>query len=548
MKYRLTSPEGESFEITAPEGATEQEVIDYFKSNLPQREEKGMVESAGDAITEFASAVNRGAVNLLDYIGPDQINNALQVIGSEKRVPTIGEQKIIQEATTGNFMEPGLAKDVVRTAGEYVAPAVVTGGVIRGAAQAVPQSKILQSMVSTPPQEAIGAALAGAGAELGEEVGEEVAGEKGRQIGRLMGGVLAPVSASVAKETGKVLLTKSAKKLLAETAPTIDGLKSAARKVYTEIDNLGVTVNPRSVTRLSEELAVTARKQGFNPRVHPKVNAALREFKNIEGQAVPLSDIDTLRRVANASAISLDPDEARLGGILVNKIDDFLDNLKSQQLSKSGMDIGIKYRDARQLWRRAKKAEILQDAFEKANMQATGFENGIRVQFRSILNSKRKSKGFTKEELDAMRKVVKGTTSQNIAKMIGKFGFSEGQASNMLLGSLGVAGGAAVGGPAGAVAVPLIGQISRNLAQKLTRNNAQGTDLIIRAGKNGKEVVKAYMKITTPKERNAQELTELLLRPDISLEGLKSASVPQAQRKLISDAVFMVNAIKSEEE
>ena len=120
----------------------------------------------------------------------------------------------------------------------------------------------------------------------------------------------------------------------------------------------------------------------------------------------------------------------------------------------------------------------------------------------------------------------------------------------MLLGGLGVAGGAAVGGPAGAVAVPLVGQVSRKLAQKLTRQGEQGADEIVRAGKEGLDVTKAYMRMTKPKERDAKELAELLLRPDINLKDLQdlAARSPTPQRKMIDDAVFLVNAIKSQEE
>ena len=320
--------------------------------------------------------------------------------------------------------------------------------------------------------------------------------------------------------------------------------------MFKEIDDLGVTVNPSSTARLSAQLSTLTRKQGFNPTIHPKVNAALKEFEAVAGQNQSLSEIDTLRRVASAAAKSIEPDEARLGNMMINKIDDFLDTAGRNELSGTTKNIGAKYRDARQLWRRAKKSEQIEEAFNKANLQATGFENGIRTQFRQILNSKKQRKGFTPEELDAMRQVVKGTSLQNTAKMIGRFGFSEGQASNMLMGSLGVAGGAAVGGPAGAVAVPLIGQVSRSLAAKLTRKGAEGTDLIVRAGKNGLDVVKAYMKAIPPKQRTAQELTELLLRPDISLQGLRQAArnAPERQKRLINDAAFLVNAIKSTQE
>ena len=147
-----------------------------------------------------------------------------------------------------------------------------------------------------------------------------------------------------------------------------------------------------------------------------------------------------------------------------------------------------------------------------------------------------------------MQQVVRGGTAENLAKMIGRFGFSEGQASNMLMGSLGVAGGAAVGGPAGAVALPLIGQLSRGLAQKLTRKGAEAANQIVRAGNNAENITRAYLKAIPKGEQNAAELSELLLRPEISLKALQSrlATLPKQHKKLISDAVFFANTFRDQ--
>ena len=40
-KYIITSPEGTTFEITAPDDATEQEVLDYAKSNFSKASKLG---------------------------------------------------------------------------------------------------------------------------------------------------------------------------------------------------------------------------------------------------------------------------------------------------------------------------------------------------------------------------------------------------------------------------------------------------------------------------------------------------------------------------
>jgi len=513
-------------------------------------------------IAELAAAVNRGTMSMADFLSTDIVNAALQTAGVDARVPSIKET-IGGEGIEGGFMEEGLPRRIVRTAGEFAAPVAATGQGIRALAQTAPKigatltQKVAQAASTAPSTELAGAALAGAGSEVGADVGGEigaaVAGEEGRAAGerrgRLAGSFIAPIGGAIVKQTATGLVTKGAKKLLTEAAPTIEGLKKAARSVYRDLENSGVSVNSGSIGKLAGSLSQVARQKGFHGKIHPKVGVALNEFKLAadSGANLKLSEVDNLRRIMGAAAKSSEPDEARLGVLLSNRIDDFLDNAGKNELTKTSADIGAKYKDARQLWRRVKKSEQLAEVFDKAQLQASGFENGIRTQFRSILKNKKQRKGFTPDEIKAMREVVQGTNLQNMAKLLGRFGFGEGQASNMLMGYAGIAGGAVAGGPVGAVVVPSVGQLSRKLAQRLTREGAKNADLMIRAGKNGAEIVKAYMKITPPKHRTAQELTELLLRPDINIEGLKQAakSMPIKSNQLVNDAVFLTNSINA---
>lgn len=64
-----------------------------------------------------------------------------------------------------------------------------------------------------------------------------------------------------------------------------------------------------------------------------------------------------------------------------------------------------------------------------------------------------------------MKDVIKGTNEQNILKLVGRFGFSEGQATNALSGMAASALGYGAGGPAGTIAANTLGQISKKLAQ-----------------------------------------------------------------------------------
>jgi len=507
-----------------------------------------------DVANEAMSAVNRGGINAIDMLGfpvREPINAALRIADVDYQIPTLRNSLADTRATVeGGQMKDGLAKDIIRTSGELALPSGLIGGGVRKVAQNVtPQMTAANANAVMPNigrQLSQGSAQAdvayGAASGAGSATGREYGGD----TGALVGGLAAPLAIAGSVAGAKTLADKAQQASLKNTAtPSIDELKTAAREVYNEIDSLGAVVDSSRITGLTRDLSTTIRGEGFNKRIHPKVAAALDEFEKVKGTNQPISNLDTLRKVARSAASSIEPDEARLGSIMVSKVDDFLDNLDQSALVGGNADeVGRKFKNARQLWQRARKGDDIEYAFERAKNQASGFENGLRTQFRSILNNKKKMRGYTAEEKAAMEQVVRGGGLENTAKAIGKFGFSEGQATSMLMGSLGVAGGAAVGGSAGAVAVPLIGQVSKNLAQKLTRNNAELVSQIVRQGKDADGIAKAYFAKVKPENRSASELAELL----ISMKARDQLSIRAADertKQAIADANYLIRAYNS---
>jgi len=547
-----------------PKGG-DQQVVTEDISNVDQLRQAILEAPLGSELAEFGAAVNRGVVNLVDFFTTKPARAVQQMVGVEEEaiIPTIAQTELGQAATIGNFMQDGLAKSAIRTAGEMAAPAGFGGAVLKTAARALPatleattgRGVVSQLGKTTAAQDITGGALSGAGLELGGEAGEAVdvslggTGETGREIGKLAGSIALPVTASIITQTGKSLATTGAKKLLTEAAPTIDGLKTAARQVYKEIDDIGAIIDSRRITRLGNELNAAVRKKGFNATMHPKVSAALKEFNAVKGLDLKVTELDTLRRITQSAANSIDPDEKRLGTILINRIDDTLDSLSAKDFKSGGGDVGAKFKDARQLWRRAKKAEQLDDAWKNAELSPAGFENGIRQQFRAMLKSKKKISGFTADEKKVMREVVNGNTLRNFSEKLGMLGIDERRVSGALMPLMGSASGAfAFGGGVGAVAVPVLGTLSKKLGLRLARNAGRGASAIVKAGNNGAEVVKAYIKVTPRKQLDSKELTELLLRPDVSIKGLemKLKMLPKEQQKLVTDAVFLANTIRDE--
>lgn len=405
-------------------------------------------------------------------------------------------------------------------------------------------AKVVQGAGSFGAKAAAGVATA-ATADAAYQGAEKLqGGEQGYNPARTAvsaatGGVLAPIPAVASKIAEK----SGVAKLFRDAAPTGDALKSKARGLYQEIDDAGVTLNEKFTSTLGASLRSAAKKEGFHPKIQPKVAAALDEVNAVAGAPIKLGDLDNLRKIMQTAAASSEPAERRLASMMIERIDDAVETISpTSALSGATDDIASKYKEARGLWGRAKKSEMLTEAFDKAQNQASGFENGLRVQFRSILNNKKKLRGFNDDEIAAMRKVVHGGKAENALKALGKFGFTEGQATSMLLGSMGTAAGAAVGGWPGAVAVPLVGQISKNLAQKLTRNNAQFADDVIRSGKSGAQIVQAYYRATPKAQRSAEELSELLLTRGVDVKSLEKLARNGGNQELIGSTIGLMAA------
>lgn len=322
---------------------------------------------------------------------------------------------------------------------------------------------------------------------------------------------------------------KDFNKLVAGSVPSTDKLKDAARMTYKEIDDMGVRVKADHYAALASKVTRDTRGKGLDKQVTPAASRAVDRYNELIGQEVPLSEIEILREVAQGAAKNLtNPKEAMLGSMILDVTDQFLDRSGTDIFTRApdGVNIGKRYKVARGLWGQARKGELLQEAIDAADLQASGLENGIRVQFRQILKNKRQKRFFNTEERAAMERVVKGTKGANLAKALGRLGISEGGATNILGAGLGAGGGLALGGMAaatpgaliGMVTIPAIGQVSRKLAQHLTMKNAKLATEVTRLGSDGKKIAKAYVDNVPKAERSADVLSELLAMPDIALD------------------------------
>ena len=337
---------------------------------------------------------------------------------------------------------------------------------------------------------------------------------------------LPPALKSAKNAIKSKILNKSIDNILTEATPTIDTLKTAAREIYNEIDNSGVVVKPEAYSVLVDKIEKKAIKNGLDKDITPGSFRAVKRLTELNDKPVKLTDLDIRRKIANNIKNPTNSADSNIANMITSEIDDFMDNIDPTKILTGDIkDTGIKYKIARKLWGQAKRSEMIEEAFYKARNAKSGFENGLRDQFKSI-NSEKKRKFFKDYELKEMETVVRGKSKSNIAKLIGKFGIAGGSGHFQILGpSLGAGIGASLFGPSGAVLFPMIGQVSKSLAKRLTENQARFADQIIRAGNDARKIAAAYLKNTPKSEINPSELSQLLMNPDINLVTIQDIGI-----------------------
>lgn len=330
---------------------------------------------------------------------------------------------------------------------------------------------------------------------------------------------------------------KLIKNTLVEAAPDVNKIKQASRAIFNELDQSGVAINQNALSRLEKNLDIIVKKQGIDARVTPEASGAIQAIKDsiAKGEAIPTSEMDTLRTIAKNSIVQADPNKVRVGAAIVDEIDDFLDNIKSVDIEKgaqvSAAEVGKKYRTARKLWGRAKRSEMLQEAIEIGSSRKAGVEKGIRNELNNLLNRKKSRKFLSKEDIKAIRKVTDGDFKQNFASLVGGMGLKL-ENSPSLFGSIISGGGIGaiastvpgLGGAIAPVAVGAItvGTIAKEIAKKITRNKAQFLDTITRAGNDAERITRAYLKSVPKGKRKVSDLSDLLLDPNIDLNALEN--------------------------
>lgn len=274
-------------------------------------------------------------------------------------------------------------------------------------------------------------------------------------------------------------------------APTTAEIGTSAKEAYARAKEAGAVAAPEGYARMTTGLRTSLREQGFNPKLHPKAAAVVEEIENTGGKPVAFDELEILRRQALAAERSIEADERRVAGLIIDRLDDYGDALASgaEPVMGGNAPAAVAARkEARGLYARNRKATEIEELSERAGIRAgqfsgSGYENALRTEFRQLALNKKRMGRFTQEEQQSIKLVAMGGKLDNALRYLGKLAPTGGLMQSLSL--MGTGAGFAFGGPLGAIAAPAVGAVgalSRMGGTKRTIGNARRAEELMRRG------------------------------------------------------------------
>lgn len=394
-----------------------------------------------------------------------------------------GEGGLLDRLASAYTTEVTALRDRFRRANERspVASTVgsIAGGLAFGGTAAKGGATLLNATKATYPQMIGRGAAEGAaygalyGAGEGEGVKDRLSrAAGGAAVGGLTGAALGGVGA------------RQARKQARRAIPDSEQLRAQKIAAYNAVDEAGVRYMPPETDALVSAMQGRVKGKNISPKRHPNAYSMMEDLEDLRGHAPTLTELDQLRQTIRRD-VAGDPAEEFFAREMIDEIDNFIES------AGRGSEVMTM---ARELNKRFRKSELIEEAVNKAERRAasTGsggnVDNAIRQNIRAILDKPKKGgkslaekSGFTKQEIELLEKVVRGGSVQNLMRLVGKLS-PQGNGLMMALGIGGVA--------YNPLLAPLVvgGALAKRSADAATPRNVAAALDVIRTGGSGIQV------------------------------------------------------------
>jgi hypothetical protein len=406
--FMVTSPEGKKYRVNAPDGATQADAINYIqrKQDAPQQQKQQPSEPLDTSTgrTVFDQAMQGGTFGFSDEIS-DRIG---ALIASQMMGKPYNEMLETARTGTKERLDKQLQDRPVLSIASNIAGGLVTGG----AGAATKTGTAVGNSLRTGNLAARAAKGAAAGAASGAAYGAGTADEgerlSGAGTGALVGGALgaaAPVASAGLSKLNTALGKYS-------PIPNADDLRKVASQSYKLAEQKGGILKPEFTNQFVDEI------QKLKPQT---------EIGKIVGGDSPFTKVVEKVSAIRDKPITLEAAQ-ELDELLGEAIDDFTDMGRVTKQGKKLLDVQSTFRsmiedagedlieggkegfaalkEGRKLWATSRKLADIERIINRAELTdnpATSIKSGFRV----LLSNPNRLKGFSPEEIKAMRQAAK---------------------------------------------------------------------------------------------------------------------------------------------
>lgn len=285
-------------------------------------------------------------------------------------------------------------------------------------------------------------------------------------------------------------------------APTQAQVKGAAKEGYKALREMDIDYSATAVADLARGIQRDLEQAGFRDHLTPDTFKTLKGLQDVpEGAVASVADLVAAREaLAKGGQNFTNPREREAARRAVEVFDDWLGGSSQAavrpapsqavvgqgQLPVAGLpeagagptaaqarNVAQTFRDARGNYAAAKRAERIDNAEYRAELRSAAANSGhntgnsLRQNLASTLIKDKDRRGFSKEEIAAIEKAVKGRFGQNAARHVGNLLGGGGGLGQVVPGGIGAGigalatGGSPVGAAVGGAIPPLLGSILR---------------------------------------------------------------------------------------
>lgn len=257
---------------------------------------------------------------------------------------------------------------------------------------------------------------------------------------------------------------------------TASELAQEGHALYDVAANAGVTVRPNAINNAAGNVTMKLKSFGFDKDLQPKTAVVAKKLLEARNKTLDLAELDNIRKMASGIAReqSAAASDRAASGIIVEQIDNIIND--TSNFSAGSFQALEALKQGREVWKRKMKTETLEEIVEKAQNQATGFENGLVIHLRALANNKTKLRAFSKAEQKMIKNVVRRGSGHGALRALGML------APNSTFGGLVTGGTMAGSGIIPGAALATAGALSKGAAGALTRGKVNALQRAVSTG------------------------------------------------------------------